>query len=370
MNSLQRFIHGVLLLGLLLPHAVSYSQDNHEGLEGRTFELSEAVTKKAVDSISGLKVGSYNLRNLFEKSGKIHDRTAQIFSIITRATAPLEEPLKSLEELKAQGRAILENDFDILAVEEIENLKALGSFSKEFLGSQYNSYLIEGNDPRGIDVGFLVKASLPFEVEQRTHKNETWSDPIAGGKTTRLFSRDLPALLFRTDKKAAPFLIYFGTHFKSKRDRPKDPESRILRKAQVERASEIVKAYEAEFGAQTPIFLAGDFNGEIAHEKEFVSLSQVASLHDTFDVVSPPLSQEERVTHTFFPKDGKMKRSQLDAVLVNAAAAKFIQDAKVYRYKDSNGEELPLPSSFQDVMKNPSDHFPVQADLDFKKLGQ
>ncbi|NDC24270.1 MAG: hypothetical protein EBZ49_09100, partial [Proteobacteria bacterium] len=40
MNSLQRFIHGVLLLGLLLPHAVSYSQDNHEGLEGAVDRLS------------------------------------------------------------------------------------------------------------------------------------------------------------------------------------------------------------------------------------------------------------------------------------------------------------------------------------------
>lgn len=363
MNSLQRFALGVSLAGLLSPATVVFSQNS--------VEVSKSTHEKiAIESISNLKVGSYNVRNLFEENGKLHDRVDGLFQVLSRSTAPMEEPLKALSELKAQAKAILENDFDILAVEEVENLQALSALNEEFLGGVYDSYLIEGNDPRGIDVGFFVKNSLPFEVEQRSHKEETWSDPTQGGKKTRVFSRDLPSLIFRTEKDAAPFMIYFGTHFKSKRDRPRDPESRILRKAQAERASEIVKAYEKEFGSNTPIFLAGDFNGEIHREKEFVALNSVASLEDCFNVVSPPLSDEERITHSFFPKDGQAKWAQLDAVLANNAAEKLISEAKVYRYKDAKGSELPIPKNFKDVKNNPSDHFPVQVDLDFKKLVQ
>lgn len=326
--------------------------------------------KKALETIGSLQVGAYNLLNLFEKNGKIHEGGPKnLFTVFPEGRRPMEEALKKLEDLKAQAKVILHNNYDILTVVEVENLKALSAFSEDFLDGEFDSYLIEGNDPRGIDVGFLVRSSLPLEVEQRSHREETWTDPTQGGKKTRLFSRDLPALIFRTEKSSKPVMIYLGTHFKSKRDRPSDPESRILRQAQVERASEIVKNYEKEFGSNVPLFLTGDFNGEISREKEFTSLSQVASLLDSFDVVSPPLSDKERITHSYFPKEGRPKWAQLDAVMVNQTATKFVNEAKVPHYHDEKGNEIPVPQSYDELKHTqPSDHYPVHVELDFKTL--
>jgi len=369
MNSLQhRAGFRNLLLAVVLLSRLGWSQTPPEEAQ-ETFS-KQNHPKKSLESLGSLQVGAYNLLNLFEKNGKIHDRGPQnLFTIFPEGRRPMEEALKTLKDLKAQAKVILNNQYDILTVVEVENLKALSAFSNEFLDGEYDSYLIEGNDPRGIDVGFLVRSSLPFEVEQRTHRYETWDDPTQGGENTRLFSRDLPVLIFRTEKNSKPAMIYFGTHFKSKRDRPNDPESRILRQAQVERSSNIIKVYEKEFGNYVPIFLTGDFNGEIAHEKEFASLNRVASLSDSFDVVSPPLTDGERITHSFFPKDGRPKRTQLDAVMVNEAATKFVNKANVPHYHDENGDEIPLPQSYEELHKTqPSDHYPVHVELDFKSL--
>lgn len=312
-----------------------------------------------------LRVGSYNFLNLFEKNGHIHEAFEKLVTLFPQARRPLEQALKSFKNLKAQAKTIEENNYDVLAVEEVENLAALAAFSEEFLAGAYDSYLIEGNDPRGIDVGFLVKSDLPFEIEQRTHQEEVWNDPTQDGKKSKVFSRDFPSLIFRQSKKSAPLMVVFGTHFKSKRDRPRDPLSKILRKAQVDRASEIVKEYEGEFGKHTPIFVAGDFNGVISKEKEFDSLKEVAHLTDAFDVVSPPLSEEDRITHSYFPKEGRPKWAQLDAVLANQPAAELIKEARVNRYTDHKGDEIPVPQSFEELRKTqPSDHYPVQVEMD------
>lgn len=350
---------GAFILGLVFCFS-SYSQTSSD-----TFVKNSRPKKPAVQ-VGSLRIGSYNFLNLFEKNGHIHETFERLVTLFPEARRPLEKALKSLKNLKAQAKNIEENNYDVLAVEEVENLTALAAFSEEFLAGAYDSYLIEGNDPRGIDVGFLVKSELPFEVEQRTHQEETWNDTTQGGKKSKVFSRDFPSLIFRTSKKSAPLMVVFGTHFKSKRDRPHDPLSKILRKAQVDKASEIVKDYEGEFGKHTPIFVAGDFNGVISKEKEFDSLKEVAHLTDAFDVVSPPLSDEDRITHSYFPKEGRPKWAQLDAVLANKPAAELIKEAKVTRYTDHKGEEIPVPQSFEELRKTqPSDHYPVQVEMDF-----
>ena len=368
MNSFSNRAVTTLTVVFVACCSVLAFSDEPRDISQPTFH-AEQSEKLELAGIKTLQVGSYNLLNLFEKKGKIHEGKSPLFHLIPEGRRPLEEALKTLEDLKAQAQIILNNKYDVLAVSEVENLEALRALSIEFLGGKYDSYLIEGNDPRGIDVGFLVKSSLPFHIEQRTHKFETWEDPTQGGKKSRVFSRDLPALLFRTKKNESPVMVYFGTHFKSKRDRAHDPESRLLRKAQVERASLIIKAYEKEFGTETPIFLAGDFNGEIKEEKEFSALRQVAELEDTFDVVNPPLSKKERITHSYFPKDGNPKWAQLDAVMVNLMGTQFVTEAKVPHYHDENGNEIPIPESFDELKKTqPSDHYPVHVELDMSQL--
>ncbi len=321
--------------------------------------------KRSLDSIKSLKIGSYNVLNLFEKVGK-HvpdpDNPGKMKKISD--AKPKEE-----WSLREQGKAILESDLDVVTLQEVENVAALSDFNENYLGGKYDVYLIEGNDERGIDVAFLVKKDLPFVVEQRSHKDETWLDPVWGGGPTKLFSRDLTSLVVRAEPGGKPLFVLFGTHFKSKRDRDgRDPESRIMRGAQVARAAEIIGRYRAELGDDVPLMIAGDFNGVVPEESEFRPLFEAAGLIDAFDASPNPPSARDRVTHTYHPRGGPTHQGQMDAVLVSKSLRGSVRKAEVYRYKDERGAVKAIPATYEERSRNPSDHFPVIVTLDFATM--
>ncbi|MEK7745478.1 MAG: hypothetical protein AAB576_02320, partial [Elusimicrobiota bacterium] len=153
--------------------------------EGEPQAPVAAPPLRSMDSIKTLRVGTYNLLNLFEKVGDHVPDPARPGRLIRVSAAVAKEESQRRE----QARAILESGLDIVSVEEVENIRALDDFNRRYLGGAYRALLIEGNDERGIDIAFLVKKDLPFELEHRTHKGEVWRDPILG-RETPLFSRD------------------------------------------------------------------------------------------------------------------------------------------------------------------------------------
>ena len=322
------------------------------------------VPVRTLESIARLKVGSYNVENLFEQVGSHVPDPANPGKLKKISDA---KP-KPEWALRAEGKLILENDLDILTLAEVEDIKALEDFNTRFLEGKYRTFLIEGNDERGIDVAFLVKKDLPFEIEQRSHKGETWNDPTLPGAPRTLFSRDLTALVVRAPGKSAPLFVLFGTHYKSKRDRPGDPESNIERAAQVQRTAEIMERYRAEFGADVKMMLAGDFNGSVAEEAAYKPLYAAAGLTDSFDAAPTSTSAHDRITHTFHPRGGPAHYAQMDAVLVSKSLKGAVQSAKVYRYKNADGTERPLPTTYEEREINPSDHFPLIVTLDFAPI--
>ncbi|MBI5247269.1 MAG: hypothetical protein HY923_08810 [Elusimicrobia bacterium] len=316
-------------------------------------------------SIKQLKVGTYNLLNLFENVGKHVPDPGNPGKLVKISDAKPKEEWS----LRAQGKVILDSDLDIVTLEEVENIAALSDFNERYLDGKYKVFLIEGNDERGIDVAFLVKRDLPLAIEHRSHKEETWVDPVFGGGPTKLFSRDLTSLVVRAEPGGKPLFVLFGTHFKSKRDRDgRDPESRIMRGAQVQRAAEIIGRYRQEFGADVPVMLAGDFNGEVPNEPEFKPLFEAAGLTDSFDASPNPPSDKDRITHTFHPKGGASKYGQMDAVLVSKGLRGAVSKAEVYRYKNPDGSVRAIPKTYEEREKNPSDHFPVIVTLDFAPI--
>lgn len=326
--------------------------------------VQEKANERTYQSLEQLVVGTYNVENLFSDFVKPREEGGN-FPLLTWGTLPPTK--KSQANVEGVAKAILDNQFDILVVEEVESLETLKKLNKYYLKNQYEAFLIEGNDERGIDVGYFVKKDLPFYVEEKSHKTETWQDPTKPNKKSILFSRDLPELHIKADAKSEPLLVLFGTHFKSKIDRDGDPESRILRKAQVERSVEIIHQVESTLGKSSGILFAGDFNGKVHAESEFDALKST-DLTDAFDVVSPALSETARITHTYHPKGEPTEKTQLDAVYVNKAMASAVQSASVYRYKDAKGKTLPIPNTYDERKRNPSDHFPVVVNLEFKKL--
>lgn len=323
-----------------------------------------SALSRSLASLKELRVGTYNVLNLMEKVGKhVPDPANPGRMLKVSDRTPKEE-----WQLREQAKAILESDLDVVALQEVENIAALEEFNRRYLGGAYKTTLIEGNDPRGIDIAFLVKKDIPFQAEQRSHKGETWNDPTQGGAQAAVFSRDLTSLVVRAPGISKPLFVLLGTHFKSKRDRPGDPESAILRVAQMERATEVAARYRAEFGDDVPLMLAGDFNGDLNEGPEFAPLWVQAGLVNSLDLGEKPLRAEERVTHTYHPKDGPSHAAQMDGVLVSKSLAALVRRAEVYRYKNADGSAKAIPRTYQERAQNPSDHFPLFLTLDFQPL--
>lgn len=321
-----------------------------------------AVPTRKLEDIKVFTLIAYNLLNLEKHVGKFQwDATR--FGFYTK----LKEPQTKDERFRReQGDILREVGADVGIFEEVEHRAALEQFFGENTGGLYRTHLKEGNDERGIDIGFGVKLDLPLEVEHRTNKEMTWFDTVAE-EERRLFSRDLPVLIFRVKGDPKPVLIVLGTHYKSKRDRgDDDPESRILRKAQVAGTVKIIQDLQREFGKGAPIIFGGDANGNVNKEAEFALLKKALALEDVFDVVSPPLTREQRITHTFHPEDEPVSMDQLDVLMVTPSLRACVKAAYVYRYKDENGKVKPLPRTMKMRKKNPSDHFPVVLTLDFQ----
>lgn len=303
---------------------------------------------------------AYNVENLFWSVGK-YETLPDLQHRANNDTVPQR---KSDEDIETIRKIIKQADPDIAILTEVESIVALQKLAQDSLGN-YDSYLIEGNDARGIDIGFIIKKDLPFLVEHQSHKDETWFDPITR-KDIKLFSRDAPALLFRKNKSEPPFLIVMGNHAKSKRDRAGDPESRMIRTAQYDRIAEIVERYKRTYGPQVPILLGGDFNTDVNTSPELNQLNK--SLTSSFNVAKISTPKDQRITHTFHPRDGPTHKSQMDDIRVNTSLADAIIEAKVIRYQNPDGTIMPFASTFDERSKQPSDHLPVFIRLLTNKL--
>ena len=99
-------------------------------------------------------------------------------------------------------------DADVLAVQEVEHIEILKQFNRDDLGGLYpHVALIEGNDPRMIDVGVLSK--LPIGAIT-SHQTATHADD----PDQRVFGRDLLEVEILDASGRKLFKLY-NTHLKS-----------------------------------------------------------------------------------------------------------------------------------------------------------
>jgi len=323
------------------------------------YVLPNAAGLRTLSQMPELRLMTYNVENLFVHQGQ-YERTSAID--MHKKSEPHEKSPEAVQEI---ANIIHEEHPDLLVLEEVEGDGALTSLNSEYLNNDYKTFMLPGNDVRGIQIGFMLKADLDLQVDLESHKDIMWMDPV-DQKEVPLFSRDLPALIVRQKGALAPSLIVLGNHAKSKRNRPGDHESNILRTAQFQGIAEIIRGYQQKFGDKIPIILAGDFNTNVQKSAELAPIRNI--LQDSFDLTEAPINNLDRVTHTFHPFHGPREAQQMDAVMVNAPLAAAIAGIHVYRYKDAQGKMKPLPATFQDRAKNPSDHFPVIVDISVAPL--
>ncbi len=275
-------------------------------------------------------------------------------------TAGKNLKLKDSEKVAGVAKVILDQRPDILIVQEAQNQKALENFNEQHLSDRYRVFIMESLEQKGSNVGFLVKKDLDIHIEIESHRDFQWIDPVKQTPVS-IFTRDLPALLIKENSTSTPAMIIFGNHGKSKINRPGDPESTLLRTAQIEAMAQIMQNYHKRFNTEVPMVIAGDFNTDVSKGPEMKPLKPL--FKDAFDISPSPEATIDRATHSLHTRDGETHYNAMDAILVNSALENSIQSARVFRYKDSHGHALPLPETYQERSQNPSDHYPVVVDL-------
>ncbi|TND08965.1 MAG: endonuclease/exonuclease/phosphatase [Bacteroidetes bacterium] len=202
------------------------------------------------------------------------------------------------EERKLTAAAIKEMNPDILALQEVESMDSLKAFNARFLGGAYKyKAMIDGNDPRLIDVAILSK--VPFDHVQ-THQ-------FRRSGSSYIFSRDCLEVTFTVGGKP---LGFFVNHFKSMIEgRDESMPRRTLQ------AKEVVKILKEKYGndpSKHDWVMLGDLN-------DYQPSTAIEALVKTgwMENVVERLPEEEQWTHAY-----RNDLRQLDYLFLSSSLAK------------------------------------------------
>jgi endonuclease/exonuclease/phosphatase family metal-dependent hydrolase len=222
-----------------------------------------------------ISVGTFNLNNLFSRfdfRADVSTATASTVKVEQRTSFSFDDPSgfklrtylgKLVRGKLAAERALIAErirrmDLDVLAVQEVEDIDTLRQFVRDELDGLYpNVVLVEGNDPRLIDIGLLSKLPLGGVT--------SWQhvpDPVNPGQP--VFSRDLLQVEILSQSRRDRLLTVFNSHLKSHYvpfNTP-DPEAEKqrannLRTRQCETAASIIAA---EMRPNSRFVVVGDMN--------------------------------------------------------------------------------------------------------------
>ncbi len=283
--------------------------------------------------------------------------------------------LKPLQKIKDIAAIIIEHNPDILCLCEVGGVESLTRFNELFLNGEFDVQLIEGNSNRGIDVGFLVKKSLPYDFLLFSHKerpiNFLYEHEIQSGKKSHYFSRDVAELRIFHKQRPKLELVILGVHLKSKLDPDNvDLDGRKRRTAEVRTLIDIYKEILEETNEKIPILLAGDFNGQANRsrlEPEFAPIYQETSLENVFDLLPDPPT-EPLFTQIVFNSLNRPVPVHIDYIFLDKKFAQLIKAAKICHFKDNNNRVISTPKTLEERNQLPSDHYPTLLELKTKAL--
>ena len=219
-------------------------------------------------------------------------------------------------ERKLTAGVIRATKADVIALQEVENIQVLRKFRTKFLGGpkKYPYILvIDGNDPRQIDVGVISKYPL--------QNIDTHINALKKGKS--VFSRDClecDVVISKTKK-----VRLFVNHFKSMMDRKSKCKGRqATRKRRVEQISKVKQIINNKKNLKDFVIL-GDFNDY--RENDIQGKSAIRSFVNWNKIHDPAsaMTNDQRWTHYW-----KGKKScgvvdmytQLDYILLSKSLAK------------------------------------------------
>lgn len=240
---------------------------------------------------------------------------------------------------------------DVQCLVEVEDRDTISSFNSDMLGTvkfPYN-FLIDGNDPRGIDVGLLSRFPLK---NIRTHI----FDKEKPGSKTYIFSRDCVEIELEIAKNKS--LHVLCNHFKSKGYSSSQSGADARRKLQADTVKDILKN---QYDLSTDmVVVMGDFNDT----PDSKPLQNLLNTQNLTNVLKLKFGKDINKTYTYFYK----QKSQIDFILVSKPLKDAFADAGVERRgmfelnNLSNGTESRFPTVTASS-NAASDHAGVWADF-------
>lgn len=263
---------------------------------------------------------------------------------------------KPKEKCEMLARTIQDADADIVMMTEVAGPESLKNFGDALLNGEYRALTLPSNSDRGIDLGYLVKSSLPYEYELKTHIDYPLPKPAYR------FSRDV----LRLDVKEAGEIkfILLLVHIKSKLDLKRtDFQGRTRRSLEMQGLLEI---YQDLLKLNVPVLIGGDFNGHAGEkdtEEEFRTLYEKTDLKDIAFLAEIP--EEERFSYIYFNRGGQRFLQQIDYLFISEQYRHLIDPGgcSFLRYKNLQGSALAIPQSYEQRNTLPSDHYPFLATL-------
>lgn len=222
-----------------------------------------------------MRIGTFNLNNLFGRfnfHGAVdeieqgHDTVTVTYTFTDPDDYRLERNshgllvAKPADERDTLAGRIGTADLDVLAVQEVEDLDTLRRFNRDHLkGSFGHLALLEGNDPRFIDVAVLSRHPLGATT--------SWQHAVhPDAPDRRVFGRDLLEVDILTPTRNRRLLRLYVGHAKSHyvdwrlrgdaRDQAIE-QANLRRRQQAEMTAEIV---QARTRPDSPYVVLGDFN--------------------------------------------------------------------------------------------------------------
>lgn len=244
---------------------------------------------------------------------------------------------------------------DVIGMVEVENLPILerlaAKINADAVGAGlsdpgYKAFLIEGNDPGGIDNAFLVKTSTVKVIEVKQFgKDDMYRNPV---EKKDMVLNDRPPLMLRASvknpKTNADFeFTVIVNHMKSLRgynDEKDAPAVRLKKQLQAEMLARLVDARQ-KANPNEPIALVGDFNHfqfndgitDILNTLKGTPATKDAVMYASDDLVATDLiniidrmDPAQRYSYVF---DGNAQ--VLDHFIVNQVFFKYLMDFRFAR---------------------------------------
>jgi endonuclease/exonuclease/phosphatase family metal-dependent hydrolase len=318
-----------------------------------------------------ISVGTFNVNNLFSRFN--FDLKAEVEKL-PEGKVPLTKIRQIVDDVGAQivqyeGWALKRKDpkdrqtivdrithlnLDVLALQEVEDIDTLRYFAEHELGGLYKNYmLLEGNDPRLIDVALLSKYPIG-----KTTTWQTAADPKLPNE--RVFSRDLLQVDIMNKNKAlfTLFINHLKSHyvpFTEDQEAGKKAANE-RRRLQAETAALII---EQQMQPDAPYIVLGDMND--APDSAFLrpltdnfDLKLVDGLANAQETRPAPKTSDQNVpptwTHRFKPTGEPAQYELFDQVWLSPSLAPKQTGAFIDRRTTLGGDG--------------SDHDPAWVELD------